>query len=391
MTFLSRLSKLGLAKETTQWTYLAPTVSIPFTTASFEDAIPPLRDESVRANDAIVQGIQQGPRNSTWDLMVNGYADITGHWLRAIIGPDTVSAGVSTTLSANTTANAATISLTASVAANSVLQISDTSGANLEYVSITTVTGSGPYIATIAVGGGTGGTTTKFAHTAAGGTVLSQSTHTFKQNRTFTTVWPTYSLTTDDGADQLGWPGCVMSELGIKIDPKGFVTMAPKYMGFPSITEATFSYAASTVQPLVGWAWTVTNAGAASTRGMSMDFTFKRAVEALFLSTGLQSPREIFPGALEADGTYKAVFENSTDMNLYVNNNQLPTVHTLTQPVLAGGASLAITMSQSGYITGKRDLATQYVSADFSLSGINNTTDAGVASVVLSNFQTASY
>lgn len=391
MTYLSRLTKLGLAKETTQYTYLAPAVSIPFSTASFEDIIPPLRDESYRANDAVLQGIQQGPRNSTWDLMVNGYADVTGHWLRAIIGPDTVTAGVSTVLSSNTSANASTISLTASVAANSILQINDAAGANLEYVSITTVTGSGPYIATIAVGGGTGGNTTKYAHTAAGGAVISQTKHVFTQNRTFTTTWPTYSFTTDDGADQLGWAGCVMSELGIKIDPKGFVTMAPKYTGFPSSTQATFSYAASAVQPIVGWSWTVTNGGAASTRGITMDFTLKRAVEPLFLSTGLQSPREIFPGALEADGAYKAVFDSLTDMNLFVNNSQLPTVHTLTQPVLVGGAILAITMSQSGYTTGKRDLSTQYVTADFALSGINNTTDTGVSQVALSNFQTASY
>lgn len=391
MTYLSRLTKLGLAKETTQYTYLAPTVSIPFNTAAFEDIIPPLRDESVRANDAVLQGIQQGPRNTTWDLDVNGYADISGNWLRAIIGPDTVSAGVSTTLTANTSANAATISLTASVAANSVLQINDASAANLEYVSITTVTGSGPYIATIAVGGGTGGNTTKYAHTAAGGAVISQSTHTFAQNRTFATTWPTYSFTVDDGADQLGWPGCVMSELGIKIDPKGFVTMMPKFTGFPSTTQSTFAYAASTVQPVLGWAWTVNNGGSAATRGMTMDITLKRAVEALFLSTGLQSPREIFPGALEADGAYKAVFDSLVDMNLFVNNTQLPTVHTLTQPVLVGGASLAFTMSQSGYTTGKRDLSTPYVTADFALSGINNTTDAGVTSVVLKNFVTTAY
>jgi hypothetical protein len=391
MTFLSRLTKLGLAKETTQWTYLAPTVSIPFSTAAFEDIIPPLRDESIRANDAVLQGIQQGPRNSTWDLMVNGYADITGHWLRAIIGPDTVTAGVSTVLSSNTSANASSISLTASPAANAILQISDTAGANLEYVQIGTPTGSGPYVCPITVGGGTGGNTTRYAHTAAGGSVISQTKHTFAQNRSFATVWPTYSLTTDDGADQLGWPGCVMSELGIKIDPKGFVTMAPKYTGFPSLTEATFAYAASTVQPLVGWAWTVQNAGASSTRGMTMDFTLKRAVEALFLSTGSQSPREVFPGALESDGTYKAIFENSTDMNLFTQAQQLPTVHTLTQPVLVGGAILAITMSQSGYTTGKRDLGTQYVSADFALSGINNTTDTGVTQVALSNFVTTQY
>src|SRR5579859_1306957 len=238
MTQLSRLAKLGLAKEAAQYTYLAPIVSIPFTKCDYVDEITPLRDESVRNNDVVLQGLYQGPWCSTWDMEVNGYADVIGHFLRGIIGPDTVTAGVSTTLSSNTSANAATIQLTASVPANSLLSISDTAGANLEYVKISTVTGTGPYTATIAVGGGTGGNTTQYAHTAAGGSVLTQTVHTFKQNRTSSTVWPTYSLTVNDLTDIFGYPGCVLSELGLKIDPKGMITCAPKFTGFPRTTQS---------------------------------------------------------------------------------------------------------------------------------------------------------
>jgi hypothetical protein len=391
VTFLSRLVKLGMGKESTQYTYTVPTVSIPFTTASFTDDIAQLRDESVRASDTVLTGLQGGPWHTTWDLEVNAYADITGHFLRAMIGPDTVTAGVSTTLTTNSLINATSLSLTATVPSNSVLQISDTAGAHLEYVKIGTVTGSGPYIAPIVTGGGSGFNSAKYAHTAAGGSVISQSTHVFTQNRTFTTVWPTYSFTTDDGADQLGWPGQVCSDMQIKIDTKGFVTMSPKFMGFPSVAEATFAYAASAAQPVVGWSWTVTNGGAASTRGISFDITLKRATEPIFSSTGLQAPREVFPGPLEVDGTYKAIFENSADVNLYIQANQLPTVHTLSQPVTSGGAVMAITMSQSGYTSAKRDLGQPYVQADYGISGINNTTDGGVASVSLINSVATAY
>jgi hypothetical protein len=388
MTVLSRLTKLGGAKESTQYTYLAPTFSIPFNTASYEDMIGQLRDESVRATDTVLQGIQQGTWNSTWDMEVNGYADVTGNWLRAIIGPDTVTAGVSTTLSSSVIAGATSISVAASITSGSTVQIGGTS---TEYAVTGTPSGSGPYTIPIV----TPATGLKYAH-ASTSAVISQSVHTFKQNRTFATTWPTYSFTTDDGAtgDQIGWPGCVCSELAIKIDPKGFVTCGPKWTGFPSISEATFAYAASTVQPVVGWAWTVTNAGASSTRGLTMDITLKRAVEPIFSSDGTQAPREVFPGALETDGTYKAIFENSTDMNLYIQASQLPTVHTLTQPLASGGAILAITMSQSGYTSGKRDIGQPYVQADFGVSAITNSTDAtsgGVVSAVLSNFATASY
>lgn len=386
MTYLSRLTKLGGAKETTQWTYLAPTFSIPFTTASWEDVIGQLRDESMRATDTVLQGIQQGVCNSTWDMELNGYADVTGNWLRAIIGPDTVTAGTSTTLSASTSAGATSISVAASITSGSTIRIG--TGATTEYAVTGTPSGSGPY--TIPVASPSAGL--KYAHTSTSA-VVSQSVHTFAQNRTFTTAWPTYSFTTDDGADQLGWPGCVCSELGIKVDPKGFVTMAPKWMGFPSASQSTFAYAASNAQPVVGWAWTCTNAGAASTRGLTMDLTLKRATEAIFSSDGTQSPREVFPGALETDGTYKAIFENSLDINLYIQASQQPTVHTLTQPLASGGASLALTMSQSGYTSAKRDVGQPYVQASYGVSGITNSTDAtagGVVSAVLSNF-TASY
>jgi hypothetical protein len=382
VTFLSRLAKLGVAKEAVPYTYLAPTFSVPFTTAKFVNLIAPNRDESIRANDAMLQGIVQGTAYSTWDIMSNSYADLVGIWLRSIIGPDTVAAGTSTTLAANCAAGATTLTLTATMPSGTI-QISDASGANLEWVTVTVAS------TTATVTSPTTGT--KFAHTAIGGAVIGQSTHVFKQNRSFATVWPTYSLTTDTGQDQLGWAGCVCSELALKIDPKGLVTWGPKFTGFPQSTQSTFAYAASNAQPMQGWAWTCTNGGGASTRGLTMDVTLKRATEPIFSSDGLQSPREVFPGALEVDGQYKAVYDSAVDMNLYLNYTQTPTVHTLTQPLATGGAVIAITMSQSGYTTGEVDLGSAYIQATYALSGINNTTDAGVASVSLKNYQAASY
>lgn len=392
MTFLARLTKLGGAKEVTPYTYQAPAFSIPWNTGTkFVDIIEPLRDESVRANDAILQGLAQGGAHSEWEIDVNGYADLAGHWFRSIVGPDTVTPGSSTVLSANTLINATSVSLTATVPSNSILQISDTGGTNLEWVKIGTVTGSGPFSAPITAGGGSGGNSTKFAHTAAGGAVLTQSTHLFKQNRAFNTVWPTYSFTTDDGVDQLGWTGCVCSELGIKIDPKGFLGLTPKFTGMPSISESTFAYAASTLLPIVGWSWSITNNAVANTRGLTMDVTLKRAVEAIMTSDGLQAPREIFAGAAEVDGSYKAIFENDTDLNLFKLALQQPVVHTLTQPPASGGAVLAITMSQAGFTTGEKDFGQAYTQLSQSVSGIANTLDSGIAQISLQNFQSTAY
>lgn len=393
-SYLARLAKGGLARETTQYTYLAPTASVPFNTAAFEDIIQPVQDESVRANDTVVQGIQQGLKHATGDLVINGYPDLIGHWLVGMGLFDTVTAGVSTTLASNSTANATTISLTATVAANSVLSVSDTAGANQEYVKISTVTGTGPYTATVAVGGGTGGNTTKYAHTAAGSSVVSQATHTFKQNRSFTTTWPTYSWTFDVGADQVGWPGCVMSDLAVKIDPKNLITFAPKYTGMPSAAQSTFAYAAAGTVPHIGWEWTLSNAAAASTRGLTFDLALKRAVDPIAASTGTQAPREIFPGALEANGTLKAIYDSAADMTLFTSGLQEAATVTATQNPVLGGSVLTMALSLAAYTTGKRDLAQAYVQADYAIVGVTNTTDStsgGVASATLTNFQQTAY
>lgn len=387
MTYLSRLSTLGLAKETTQGTWVTPSTSIPFTKAQFDDDIGQIRDESIRGNDVVLQGLYQGVWHSTWDIETWFYPDITGHWLRAMIGPDTVTPGVSTTLSTNTSAGATSISTAASIPAGSTIQIQDTGGANLEYAITGTPTGSGPYTIPIT----TPATGLKYAHTSPTCTVVSTSSHLFKQNRTFSTVWPTYSLTVTDGVETRGYPGCVLSDLQIKIDPKGAVSIAPKYTGWPGATQTTWTYAASKAQPFLGWQWQMTNAGGSSTRGLSYDLTLKRATEPIHASMSQQGPREVFAGAIDVTGTYKAIYENQTDLNLYLAATQSPTTATLTQPLAFGGASLTLTLSQSGYSKGGVDLGSTYIQGSFSLAGINNTTDAGALQATLVNYQTTAY
>ena len=384
MTYLSRLAALGLAKESTQGTYVVPTDSIPFTKGQYEDAIDPLRDETVRTNDAVLQGLYQGVWTSTFDIETYAYPDVSGHWLRGMIGPDTPVVGTSTTLSSGATAGASTISTAATIAANTIIQI-DTA-ANLEYAKVSSVSGSGPYTLTLA-------SPLSFNHSSAVA-VVAQTTHTFAQNRTNATVWPSYSFTVWDGVDNTrGFPGNVMSELQIKIDPKGIVSFNPKFMGWPSAIQAAFVPAYTTAQPQRGWGWTMTNPGA-STRGLTLDITLKRAVEPIHSSDGTQGPREIFPGALEADGSYKAVFENTTDYTLFYNYSQGVTTATLTEPVggqMNAGTSMAFTFSKSGYHKFSPDLGQTYIQASYDLSGIYNSTDAGVTTVVLKNFRSASY
>lgn len=385
MTLLGRLAYVGLAKEATQGTWLTPTYYLPCTKLDFEINYDQLKDESYRNNDSALQGLYQGAGDSAVDLEWNAYPDSIGYALR-IIGPDTVTAGVSTTLSAATTEGATSISVAASIPEASTIMI-DT-GAKVEYAVTGTPTGSGPY--TIPITTPAAGLT--LAHDSAVA-VVSQTTHTFQQSAS--TAKPTYSLTQFNGYEAWGYAGCMLSEVGIKIDPKGIATVSAKYTGWiPDVQSATPAF--SEPPPFLGWQFAMTNAGASSTRGLSYDLSLKRPIEAIHASNGSQQPREVFTGVLDADITYKAIYENDTDYNLYLQalqNN--PTSMSLVQPVGAGvdagGASLTITTTQGGWSKGKPDVSGTYVTADFEINGVYNATDSGSVQAVLKNFASTAY
>lgn len=389
MTLLAKLGYLGIAKEVTQGTYVAPAFYLPCMKIDAEDVFVEIRDESYRNNDSLLQGMYQGPGDSMVSIDMFAYPDAFPYLLRALVGPDTVTAGVSTTLTANCSAGGGLggtpLSFTASPGNNAIIKLADAAGVNLEYVQIGTVSGAGPFTANVT----TPATGTQFAHTAAGGSAISQSMHTFKQNPAVAqTSW---SLTKYDVFETRGFPGCKLADMSIKIDPKAAVTATCKFTGWPSAVQSNPTPTFSSVAPGLGWQWTMTNAGGTSTRGLTYDVAIKRTADAIHASNGAQAPREVFQGVLEADGTYKAIYESDTDLNLYLQYLQQPATATITQPVTSGGSIMTFTTSKSGWYKGKVDLSTVYVSADFSLSGIFNTTDTGSFAATITNYVSSAY
>lgn len=391
MTLLARLFTLGLAKEGTPAangvaTYQAPVRWIPAASPKPEDLITELRDESLRGNDTMLQGIYGGAAWTTFDYTLpHLYPDVLGDHLRAIIGPDTITAGISTTLSAATTAGAATITTAASIPSGSTVMI-DTGGLT-EYFTSGTPSGAGPYTIPITATGS--GTTLAKAH-ASGVAVVSATLHTFAQDQRATAI-PSYSLTMFNKVETRGFPGCIESDLAIKIDPKGAVSADAKWTGFPSATQTNGTPGYTGVQPFLGWQWAMTIGGVASTRGLTGDWTIKRAVEAIHASDGTQGPREIWPNAIEVDYKLKAIFENNTDFTQFQGYTAAPIVNTLTQPLAFGGSQLTITSSGQKFIKFVPDFSGAHLAADIDASGAFNATDNGALTVKLLNFVSTAY
>ena len=387
-SLLARLSYIGLAKEVTPGTYVAPTTILPVSNIAVEDKYAPIRDESMRNNDSVLQGIYQGPGDADVAFDMLAYPDLMGVLLRAIIGPDTVTpATINTTLAAASVVGATTFSTTATVPVGSIISINSGSGGGpvIEYFMTTAVSGVGPFLVTVS-------SPAASAHANAA-SVTGPTTHTFKQGLA---RCPSYSITDYDAFEARGFPGCAMSELGIKIDPAGAVTFSTKWMGWPSAVQATPVAAFTKAQPLLGWQWVMNNGGAVSPRGVTLDWSIKREVESIHGSTGTQNPTDIFNGALTLDGTYKSRFTDDTDLNLFLNYAQQPISAVLTQPVggigpNSMGSTLAITTSQGSIYTGKVNRASKYVDSDFAIYGVANATDGGTMQAVLTNFTTTAY
>lgn len=83
----------GWGIESTPGTAVTPTIWIPHLTNEPTDDINGIVDESVRANNAIVQGIYKGTASTKFAQSGHLFPDTFGHFLRALGFVDTVTAG----------------------------------------------------------------------------------------------------------------------------------------------------------------------------------------------------------------------------------------------------------------------------------------------------------
>jgi Phage tail tube protein len=384
---LSATATLGIAAETETAVYVPPSFTVPFTSGTrFRDMITQLTDETRRGRDTDVEDIQQGHYHSDWTVTTEAYPDWAGWLFRAMIGPDRCTPGMVTTFAQPASPGATQFWLDAAPPAGAVLQLGSE---NTEYVQAGTPSGSGPYLVPVA----SPSSGLRYAH-PAGDAAQSQATHLFQQDRTFATVWPSYSLTTDDGVDLLGWPGCILGRLRLQVAKDGYAKLVGSWNGWPPVTAATAAVPGSGAQPSGGWEWGITTAGGTSNRGISLDLSLTRALDVIVTGDGSQGPYLIAPGPMKASGAYKAIYDSPSDLDLYRQAIQEPAVWTLAQPLLQGGCFLEVALSLSGWTQGSVSLEEQYVTADFKLAGIANQADSpsyGVSSATLVNFWQQSY
>lgn len=113
MTYLqdSARSFLGIAKETTKGTPVAPTDFFPITLSKLkpEPHIDQLFDNGLRGSSTTRYGVQQGRKHSTYSLGGAVFADMIGYFLAGILGEDVVTGASAPYLHTMSLKNSATV------------------------------------------------------------------------------------------------------------------------------------------------------------------------------------------------------------------------------------------------------------------------------------------
>lgn len=90
----SHLAVLGVAKETTPGTAVAPTAFVPFKTLTPKDDLDLIEDDNMRGSAVDIYGLLPGQKGSELDLGGAVYADTIG-WMLASVLPDIATTGAS--------------------------------------------------------------------------------------------------------------------------------------------------------------------------------------------------------------------------------------------------------------------------------------------------------
>jgi len=379
--FLSRITMVGLIKEVTEGTYLGPTTFIPVNggpkpvdEVGYED------DTSLANSRAKLRGVYQTTKDTTYGLDFLAYFESIAHFLVAagfadtIAAKRTVSDGVTTISSPNITS--------ATAAFNSA----DVGSA---------ITGTGIPAATTILSVQSATAATLSANATANGTGVSfvigttgQTRHNFRLSNSQP---PSYSLTDYDGYETLGYPGCRLDQLDITIDAKAAIKCQSQWKGWPAASQSQPTPTWPALPPGLGWEVAHTIGGTSVARILQTGITVKSNTEPIHVAQNSQSPLTVFAGESEASLKVKGIRIDDTERNHVLNNDQPAYVTTVTSPSGSPAPVLTITASVTAWKKAPTDRSGKYMTADYDLDAVANTTDGGPFQVLLVNGVASAY
>jgi hypothetical protein len=382
---------IGLAKEATAGTVVAPSYTYPMTKFTPKDNVTYLKDNAWRNSMAELYNLIQGVEISDLDMGGPFFGDGIGYSLANILGDYWQSVngtpGTPTTLSAGYTAGATTISVTSATGITIGTTIAiGTLATNAEEVRTatnvvsTTVTLSSPLYQNHASSAPVTpySAVTTYVHNFSllnSGTGMGGFSAAQPPTYTFTDYT---GVTASTGARNYAYT--CMSELALTGTATELLMWEGKGTGFASaIAGSTPTATLSTVKPQASWPSTVSIAASQVNTIAEWKLTLTRKLDPKFTNSGQQTPFAIPRGELGA--TLALNYDPAIDETpflLYLNN---------TQPILAitatnglSGANLVqavINVQVAAYDTGEIEDSKTTFGYNTTVMAVANSTNAG--------------
>lgn len=393
VTYASLKRSLGIAKEVTPGTPVAPTAFIPITKFDWNDKPTWLKDMGLRqsmGNDAF--GIQQGVLIGEIDIEGPVFADTLGFLLGNLMG-DVTTTGTATaptgTLTASSIIGATSVLSTVSIPTGTLIQIGSGNGAEIVTTSGPPVGTASPFTIPVPAltkphAGPTPGPADAITAIQATGPNLHAFSllNTGSGQPTTHTLTQYYGPTASTGTRQ--YTSVCFSEVGLKWNAETeFLTYTAKATAWVSGTASTPTATFTAATPLASWRGLLGLAGPASggTQVLTAEtgeYTFKRALKPYFTAQNSQNPYIIQRGGFSADWKNSFVAADETPLT-YMRSNTQPQHQFIISNGLTGANALGlqVDIQQAAFTEAKPNFGKEAVGFDAAGSAVFNTTNAG--------------
>jgi len=186
-----------------------------------------------------------------------------------------------------------------------------------------------------------------------------------------------YTILDYYGANVRTWTGHQFSDFSLKWSADGMLEYDAKSTGWQSATASTPTPSFSTVVPTAVWYGTVSVAGTNISNSTDGNIDLKRPVTPIYGISNVQTPYQVFLGALEVSGKATFLMENDTQLTNYLTNVQPALVFNWTTGTGASQTSIQATMTKGAYTLAVIERSKDFVECLVDFNAQGNLTDAG--------------
>ena len=186
-----------------------------------------------------------------------------------------------------------------------------------------------------------------------------------------------YTILDFYGANVRTWTGHQFSDFSLKWSADGLLEYDAKSTGWQSATVSTPTPSFSTVVPTAVWYGTVSVGGTQISNNTEGNIDMKRPVTPIYGISNVQTPYQVFLGALEVTGKATFLMENDTQLTNYLTNTQPALVFNWTTGTGATQTSIQATMTKGAYTLAVIERSKDFVEVVVDFNAQGNLTDAG--------------